>query len=335
MIATSSPVASIVKTPLWFQRPLATPRPACGLHSRGGSARRSFSQPSESPERTLLFAKRRIASNSRSMLASERKASNNNPQCSEQSEVLLSDREQPGNSQVGYELDEWIDGARWGRFQVRHFCAMAFNWLIGGAQVLSTVFIDTEKGIGSEWNLQPWELSLVGSVFFAGWFVGSTCTGILGDKFGRRKCFIFSWLMFNTCATLSGLAPAYACYLPIRFAMGFATASTGMISFVHGVEMFGAQYRTMLGFWFNVVFSIGTISLCILAAVLHQQHLPNSAWRQLAFLVAIPGWLAVFTFPTLSESPRWLLSKNRGSEGSTTLEFGQPAEVAVWALALL
>jgi len=67
-----------------------------------------------------------------------------------------------------------------------------------------------------EWDLvceNRWQLTLVDSLFFVGWFFGDGLFGWMADKYGRKVSFWTSVLFASACSVVSALVPWYCKHL--------------------------------------------------------------------------------------------------------------------------
>ena len=100
--------------------------------------------------------------------------------------------------------------------------------------------------IATEWNLacsDRYKSELSQSIFVAGHMFGGLIFGILSDKYGRRRPWLFAYLAGGILALMSGLAATYEEYIILRFAMGLLSGGGGLITYVLSTESIGPSYR--------------------------------------------------------------------------------------------
>src|SRR5690606_2733885 len=69
--------------------------------------------------------------------------------------------------------------------------------------------------IAIEYNASLQTMGIIGSIFLAGYMIGSFAFGMLGDRFGRKKTLGFSIFAYGSVTALTGFAAN-----PIQFAIG-------------------------------------------------------------------------------------------------------------------
>ena len=86
-----------------------------------------------------------------------------------------------------------------------------------------------------------------------------------------------------------------------------------LIIFVWAVESVGKKYRTIVGFLYSIVFSLGSAALGLVAYY-------NRDWRTLQLVISLPMFLPSLLFWQLPESTRWLVTKKRFAEARLLIE---------------
>ena len=76
---------------------------------------------------------------------------------------------------------------------------------------MTLALVALEYGVGMQ------TMGLIGSIFVAGYMLGSCVFGMLGDRFGRKKTLGFSIFAYGSVTALTGLA-----LTPVQFAIAYA-----------------------------------------------------------------------------------------------------------------
>lgn len=100
--------------------------------------------------------------------------------------------------------------------------------------------------IATEWNLacrHRYKCELSQSIFVAGYMFGVLIFGILSDKYGRRKPWLFAYIVGGVLALMSAFVGTYEEYIALRFAMGVMNGGGGLITYVLSTESIGPSYR--------------------------------------------------------------------------------------------
>jgi MFS transporter, OCT family, solute carrier family 22 (organic cation transporter), member 4/5 len=95
--------------------------------------------------------------------------------------------------------------------------------------------------------------------------------------------------------------------MTLRFFIGFCSMAVTVVSFVLVIELVSGKYRTIIG----IVNIIPVAISYILSAGIHYVAVD---WRPMQLYITSPGYVLVFVWYFLPESPRWLLAKGRTAE---------------------
>ena len=120
-------------------------------------------------------------------------------------------------------------------------------------------------GVTEEFSLSAWEASFLASAVFIGMLVGALPTGILSDKFGRKKIIQLWTVVGIVFATGSAVAPGYWILLITRCGVGFSIAGASHLCFSLFAECIPSGRR---GFWMMVFMSLwaaGTVLEALMA----------------------------------------------------------------------
>lgn len=151
---------------------------------------------------------------------------------------------------------------------------------------------------------------LLGAIF------GTATSGMIGDKYGRKKTIIVSAFIFAIGGIITALAPDPIILCIGRVFLGVAVGVASCVAPLYISESAPDRMRGALVFLFQLAITLG-----ILAAYLVDYALVDVAhgWRWMLGLSAVPAtilWLGMFSMP---ESPRWLVSQNRMEEAKSVL----------------
>ncbi|KAG0565376.1 hypothetical protein KC19_8G185300 [Ceratodon purpureus] len=175
------------------------------------------------------------------------------------------------------------------------------------------------KGIStvSEWGLicgDEYKVGLAQAVFFVGAFMGAGIFGHFSDSRAGRK-----GALFLACAStgLAGLITAsannYWVYVGCRWLTGFTAAGIGLSSFVLATEPVGPSKRGQVGMSAFYFFSLGIMSLPLLAYF-------STSWRHLYIITSLPALVySTLILPSVYESPRWFVVQGRLKEAMDVL----------------
>lgn len=150
--------------------------------------------------------------------------------------------------------------------------------------------------------------------------VGLIVTGMVSDKFGRKKAYLFNCLAYILGVALTTAAQNVTMFCFGRVFTGFGGWSNMLAAVTYGSEISTPKRRGVFGGGFGVSLTFGyviagwtTVGMFYSTSVF--------AWRaplliQLLFPVAI-----VCGLPFVPESPRWLALKGREDEVLDVLKY--------------
>ncbi|KAK7872603.1 hypothetical protein R5R35_001940 [Gryllus longicercus] len=176
--------------------------------------------------------------------------------------------------------------------------------------------------IVGQWNItcsnKQWQLSLVGTVHFAGIFLGTILFGFLADRFGRKLVFIFCILLMSVTGVAQAVAPDYIVFQVFVFLNALGTSGVFPLAFIIGVELVGRRRREMSGIVLNYFYALGEAAVALVAWL-------SRDWVWLQLLVSAPAGIFVIYYWFIPESVRWLLA--RREDGRATRIIRRAAEV--------
>jgi sugar porter (SP) family MFS transporter len=157
-----------------------------------------------------------------------------------------------------------------------------------------------------------------------GCLLGAIVSGVLSDRFGRKRLLVASALLFAVTSVGNGLAGSFTVFIAWRILGGVAIGMASNLSPLYIAEVSPTHLRGRL-----VTLNQLTIVFGILAAqllnMLIAQKVPDKAtaaqiaaswngqfgWRWMFTLVAAPSALFFIGSLLVPESPRWLVKRGR------------------------
>ena len=182
--------------------------------------------------------------------------------------------------------------------------------ILGAGVLCDTLDIYAGSSILAVLIADGWSNNVLNGAFISatsgGMLVGALLAGVVGDKFGRRKAFLFNFLIFGLASIFSAFVVNMTQLIVLRGIMGFGlgaqqAAATGTLP-----EFFQPQYR---GRYSGLVGFIGNVAPPI-AMLFSLLIIPIFGWRVLFAgigICALLVWVAVFRY--MPESPRWCASQ--------------------------
>lgn len=164
--------------------------------------------------------------------------------------------------------------------------------------------------IVSEFDLvcdRKWLTSMSKTLYFFGRLLGAVVFGQLSDIFGRKPMYFVGLLMLLIAGCVAAASPNIYVFLPFYILQGAAQTGLFLVAFTMCTELVGPNYRVHAGFMIQGFYSIGFLSLSLIAYLIRD-------WRYIEVAITVPVVLFAFYWCFLTESVRWLLSKNKIDE---------------------
>ncbi|XP_073989681.1 organic cation transporter protein-like isoform X2 [Rhodnius prolixus] len=172
--------------------------------------------------------------------------------------------------------------------------------------------------IVDEWDLvcEYGTLKSVAQVAVAlGKFFGAFFFGMFADKFGRKKCFVFSCFLYIVSGPIAGFAHDYYLFLVMRLLIGIAGSGVYESGYTILTELTVKNHRTRLGCLYNISYSVGLMILPLLAYY-------SNNWRELQYYLSFPAVILLVHCWLIPESPRWLITQGK-FEKARNLIYGE------------
>ncbi|CAN0880314.1 Organic cation/carnitine transporter 7 [Linum grandiflorum] len=213
----------------------------------------------------------------------------------------------------GYSVDGAIESMGFGLFQTLMCCYAGMGWVSEAMEMMILSFIGPAVKI--EWNLPADQEPIVTVVVFAGMLFGSYIWGLLSDKLGRRRGFLFTAIVTSVAGLLSAFAWNFTVLCVSRCVVGVGLGGVPVV-FTWFLEFIPAPTRGKWMVGFNFFWTLGAILEVGLAWIV----MPRLGWKWLVGLSAIPSFLLLVFYYWTPESPRYLCLKGRKDEAFRIME---------------
>ena len=204
---------------------------------------------------------------------------------------------------------------------------LLFGWdwvVIGGAKAFFEPFFGITKDVMMEGKLaQVTDDRLSGwanSCALLGCLLGTLATGVLADKFGRKRPLIFAAFLFAVSSILTGWAETFPQFIMWRMLGGVAIGMASNLSPLYIAEIAPAPMRGRLVSLNQLTIVVGILAAQLLnlmiarkvpegasATLMAQSWNGQFGWRWMFTLVAAPSLLFFISALLVPESPRWLV----------------------------
>jgi SP family arabinose:H+ symporter-like MFS transporter len=186
-----------------------------------------------------------------------------------------------------------------------------YDWVvIGGAKPFYEKFFHLQT---------PAEIGWAMSSALIGCLVGAITSGVLSDKFGRKRLLVISALIFIITSIGTGMSNTFPVFLAWRVAGGVAIGLASNLSPMYIAEVAPRAIRGQLVSINQLTIVIGVLSAQVMNWLIARPVPPgmsdadilNSwngqfAWRWMFGVTAVPSLLFLLVVLTVPESPRWL-----------------------------
>ncbi|XP_013421077.1 organic cation transporter protein [Lingula anatina] len=179
---------------------------------------------------------------------------------------------------------------------------------IGCGECTSYLFNQDFTSIVTEWELvcsRDFISDTISSLLMAGVLIGCVVFGQLSDLFGRKKAFFVAVLLTSSTGLGQAFTTSWIQFAGLRFANGVGCGGGLVAGYIYGIEFLGPKYRQM-----TVAFGVWSISAIVLVGFAYAIR----DWRHLMIVTSTPGFIVIFLWWFLPESPRWLFSQGRYEE---------------------
>ncbi|VVC43030.1 Hypothetical protein CINCED_3A022033 [Cinara cedri] len=170
--------------------------------------------------------------------------------------------------------------------------------------------------ITSEWNLVCDRKDLKNfaeMMFLMGVAFGGFFSGLVSDRFGRKKTLMASLIMQLALGILVAICPWFEMYLVLRFILGFVCVSIVFSGFVLCMELVGGKWLTIAGVLYLLPVPMSYIIISGIAYICR-------GWRLLQWCVTLPAVFFLVLHWFIPESPRWLLAMGKVDEAMEVLQ---------------
>lgn len=165
------------------------------------------------------------------------------------------------------------------------------------------------------------EQMIVSAVLF-GAVIGAALSGALADRFGRKRVIIVTAFLFAAGAIGAAFAAGVGMIVVFRFIIGMAIGVASYTAPLYISEISPPQARGALVSLNQLMITCGIVVSYLVDYAL---TVGTNEWRWMFGLGAIPAVILIIGMIALSESPRWLVSRERTEEAKAVLMHTMPA----------
>ena len=151
-----------------------------------------------------------------------------------------------------------------------------------------------------------------------GAILGALFCGKITDTLGRKKVILVSAVIFAIGALWSGFAPDVYHLIASRLFLGVAIGVSSFAVPLYIAEISPAKKRGALVSMFQLMVTIGVL-VSYLSDLFFADESQIDCWRPMFYVGVIPAIVLFVGMLYMPETPRWLMSRGRESEGLAVL----------------
>ncbi len=219
---------------------------------------------------------------------------------------------------IATDVTRRLDRLCWSRFKTTVTVVLGICWLLDAFEVnIVGSVLGIIQGV---FHLNASEASWVVSIWLLGIMVGAFVFGYLADRFGRKRLFIVTLLLYSICTVITALSPNYPFLLAFRFltAIGvgaeYAAVNSAISEFIPPNNR-GKVNGLVMNFW-----TVGAMVAALVNLYFINLLAANIGWRFGFAIGAIAALFVLWMRRAIPESPRWLLSKGRRQEAEEVVK---------------
>ena len=211
-----------------------------------------------------------------------------------------------------------LDRLPWSRFHWLVVIGLGTVWILDGLEVtivgsIAARLTEKDSGLGAHRRAR---CSTAGSIYVAGACVGALFFGQLTDRFGRKKLFLLTLVLYLVATVATAFAGSALYFYVARFFTGAGIG--GEYAAINSAidELIPARVRGRVDLIINGSYWLGAAGGALGALVLLDTSIfaPDVGWR-LAFVIgAVLGVAILLVRRHVPESPRWLFIHGRDEE---------------------
>ncbi len=200
-----------------------------------------------------------------------------------------------------------------------------YDWVvIGGAKPFYETFFRLRS---------PAMVALAMSSALIGCLFGALASGMLSDKFGRKRLLVLSAFLFTVSSIGTGMAGTFAVFLAWRISGGVAIGLASSLSPMYIAEVAPERMRGRLVSMNQLTIVIGLLTAQVVnwllarpvpagatAAQILQSWNGQQGWRWMFGVTAVPSLLFLVSMLFVPESPRWLAKNGQRKRAQAVLE---------------
>ncbi|MBO0387932.1 MFS transporter [Staphylococcus simulans] len=187
------------------------------------------------------------------------------------------------------------------RYWIKLVAVFTLGWLV--IYATRTILNPIMGNIKAEFTLDNAQLGLIMSLFFIGYTVTQIPSGIMGDKIGRKKILVPSFLVFGIFMVITGLMPSYFLFVIAWVIVGLAQGMFYGPQYALSSEAIPEKNITLGSALINSGMAFGTSIGYFISSISVSEM--GMSWRIPFYIMAVPILIIAFLmYRIIKERPR-------------------------------
>lgn len=187
------------------------------------------------------------------------------------------------------------------RYWIKLVAVFTLGWLV--IYAARTILNPIMGNIKAEFTLDNAQLGLIMSLFFIGYTVTQIPSGIMGDKIGRKKILVPSFLVFGIFMVITGLMPSYFLFVIAWVIVGLAQGMFYGPQYALSSEAIPEKNITLGSALINSGMAFGTSIGYFISSISVSEM--GISWRIPFYIMAVPILIIAFLmYRIIKERPR-------------------------------
>jgi MFS family permease len=227
-----------------------------------------------------------------------------------------SGRPTPQSETIHTDVPARLDALPWSRWHLYIVVALGITWVLDGLEVTLSGSVGSALTDKAALGLSNTQVGFSATAYLIGAVVGALGFGYATDRFGRRKLFFLTLILYVSATAASALSWSAGSYFLFRALTGAGIG--GEYSAINSAvdELIPARVRGRVDllinstFWLGAALGSGATTFLLNPAHLSVAH----GWRLTYGIGAVLGVGILFLRESVPESPRWLIIHGQKDE---------------------